>query len=483
MKHQDTSALKTTVRLWAGTLCAACVPIVLCITGREAGASIVPPFGDETGFASIIPRTYTWEFVARVSKEADTSHAEPSLPGAQEADAPASPAVRSEEAGDSLPSSPWDSRHLAHFNCSPLLRSPLRGDFGQMCADALARQDRSPVVPVSSPPSSELLFLTGLVGLIGSASRRQSLITDTKGTGEEKPDRLCDRRMIVVLSHDPLFAGDLETHLQQAGYTVRVARTVGEVFAVTSPASLLLVLVDSRIEDWDLLRTDSSFRHVVLMAVVPFDCRSPEDHWISILLRGIDGVHDMREGHRLLIAKVGAYLRRAGVAGMRRGVYQVGAVILDGDAHEVHIAGRRLRLSAKPFAILAVLIGEPSKVFSRTELLDLVWGRDFAVSEHTVDVHIHALRQQLSRAANSFCELVTVNRVGFKLKPSAPVASIGREVFASTSSSLSSSRGNSRKAPSVAAGRACLLSTLASRPPATRVLRRHTDSAVSAIQG
>jgi DNA-binding winged helix-turn-helix (wHTH) protein len=92
-------------------------------------------------------------------------------------------------------------------------------------------------------------------------------------------------------------------------------------------------------------------------------------------------------------------------------------VQLDADAHEVTISGREVKLSAKPFAILAALMREPSKMVSRRELVNLVWGPEFAVGGHALDVHIHALRQQLARAQDHRCRLMTIKGVGFKLKP------------------------------------------------------------------
>jgi DNA-binding response OmpR family regulator len=128
-------------------------------------------------------------------------------------------------------------------------------------------------------------------------------------------------------------------------------------------------------------------------------------------------------------------------------VYQVDAVELDGDAHEVKIAGRQVKLSAKPFAILTVLMREPSKVFSRSELFNLVWGPDLAVEEHTLDVHIHALRQQLDREPNRLCELVAIKRVGFKLKPVSSTGSIRTRTPRPTSNSIFGSYSNARRTP------------------------------------
>lgn len=250
-----------------------------------------------------------------------------------------------------------------------------------------------------------------------AAFREDSPVMKAKDRNEREPHRLCSTRLVVALSPDVAFAEDLKAHLQRAGYAVRVATVVSELLAFSHCAVPALVLVDQRIQDWDMLRTDPFFRHVLLMAVVPLGAIYPDENCLLDLERGMDGVHDLRDGYRLLVAKVGAYLRRAGRDYVRRGVYRAGAIEFDGDSHEVMVAKRPVHLSAKPLAILTALMREPSKVFSRSELVNLVWGPGFAVSGHTLDVHVHAIRKQLDREPNRFCELVTIKSVGFKLKP------------------------------------------------------------------
>lgn len=289
----------------------------------------------------------------------------------------------------------------------------------------------------------------------------------TAAASELDARRPLSTRLVVVLSPDIGFAKDLEKHLHRAGYAVRVAAAVSEICDVTNPASLLLVLVDHRIQDWEMLRTDPSLRHVLLIAVVPFGCLYAEERCISDLERGLDGVHDLRDGHRLMVAKVAAYLRRADGDHLRRGVYRVGAVELDRDAHEVTVAGRQVKLSAKPFAILTVLMRAPSRVFSRSELVNLVWGPDYAVGGHALDVHVHALRQQLAREPDRLCELVTVKRVGFTLKPVTSAGTIrtrrGRPTFAS----IPGSHTRSTRTPRLASGfgRVIRLGPLSDPPP------------------
>jgi two-component system response regulator RegX3 len=196
---------------------------------------------------------------------------------------------------------------------------------------------------------------------------------------------------------------------------------VAEVFAIANHTPVSMVLVDPRASDWDMLRTDTTLRRVLMIGLVPPGVVYTEENCQADLERGIDGVHFAYEGPRLLLAKISAYLRRAGFDVSRRGRYHVGSVELDTDVHEVKVGGRLIPLSAKPFMLLEALMRAPSKAFTRSELVDLVWGPNFAIGDHTLDVHVHALRLLLNRDPKRLCRLITVKGVGFKLKPIAPV--------------------------------------------------------------
>lgn len=271
--------------------------------------------------------------------------------------------------------------------------------------------------PDSSFPSGAILFALVSFGMIGMVSRGEMESRKSHTVMATQRPRSSAARVIGLLSPDPIFAKEIEMQLRQAHFEVRMAGSASEITATADATSFLLMVVDHRVQDWDMLRTDPLLRRLPLMGAVPRGHLYTEEQCLSDLERGMDGVHDFRDGECLFLARVHAYVRRVDGEAMRRGVYQVGAVQLDADAHEVTIAGRAVKLSAKPFAILAALMREPSKIFSRRELVDLVWGRDFAVGGHALDVHIHALRQQLDREPDHHCRLMTIKGVGFKLKP------------------------------------------------------------------
>ena len=332
-------------------------------------------------------------------------------------------------------------------------------------------QSDAPVMPLSSLPSSVLLFMPTLVGILGIALQGRSSIKKLARGVESQPSQIpsAHSRLILILSPDITFAKDIERQLCRAGYLGRVVSSVNDLLTIAHHSPLSLVLVDHRVGDWDVLRTDSRLRHVPMIALIPPGSLYTEENCLTDLERGMDGTYDTRDGHRLLMAKVGAYLRRAGHEISRRGLYRIGAVELDTDIREVKVGQRRIELSAKPFALLEAFMRAPSKVFSRGELIDLVWGPNFAIGDHTLDVHVHALRQVLQQDPDHLCRLTTIKGVGFKLKAVSPAVSLSEALPMAVNSlpllrpSVVHASSNSR---SIAA------STLGSRRPRLRPVPR-----------
>lgn len=282
-------------------------------------------------------------------------------------------------------------------------------------------------VPV---PAAVILFGSGLFGIVGIVIRRAASLT---GQGV----KACSAPILLV-SSDAIFAKEMEGQLAQSGYDTHIVSSVSDAFPFARQEMPAVTLVDQRLSDWDQLRTDRHFHHVPMIILVPTGASYSEDDGILDLERGADGAHLCGEGHRLLLAKIGTYLRRAGYVDSKRGLYRVGAVELDSDLQEVKIGAHLVHLSAKPFAILEALVKAPSKVFSRAELTDLVWGPGFAIGDHVLDVHVHALRRLLQQDHDPLCRLVTIKSVGFKLtslSPAMPVSS-APDIFSMADSSL-----------------------------------------------
>lgn len=95
-------------------------------------------------------------------------------------------------------------------------------------------------------------------------------------------------------------------------------------------------------------------------------------------------------------------------------VYEKGWLRIDFDAYEVWVDGERANLFLREFEILRLFVQAPNRVFTRQQLLDLVWGERKSVDPRTVDVHIRRLRKHLGDDSDRGEVIVTVRGVGYK---------------------------------------------------------------------
>ena len=125
-------------------------------------------------------------------------------------------------------------------------------------------------------------------------------------------------------------------------------------------------------------------------------------------------------GIRELMARIKAVLRRyeatADLGGSSDTVISVGDLSINVECHEVKIRDRSIDLTLKEFELLRYLVENRGHVFTRDQLLNSVWGIDYAGETRTVDVHIRHLRQKLSDGDNDEQYIETIRGKGYKVK-------------------------------------------------------------------
>ena len=150
------------------------------------------------------------------------------------------------------------------------------------------------------------------------------------------------------------------------------------------------------------------------LPVIMLSGRTSETDRVRGFARGADDYVPKPFHYPELAARISAVLRRS--RGRRqRGVIQIGDLRIDPSSREVRMADRKVELSAKEFALLHALAGDPVRVFTKEELLRDVWGFQLMGSTRTLDSHASRVRRKLVPATGGRRWIVNVWGVGYRL--------------------------------------------------------------------
>jgi two-component system alkaline phosphatase synthesis response regulator PhoP len=211
----------------------------------------------------------------------------------------------------------------------------------------------------------------------------------------------------------------LERELLRHHYRVRVATDgqTGLSEAQRQPPGLIILdLKLPGLNGWEvcrLLRKDPRTKAIPILILTAL---GEEANRIRGLETGADDYLTKPFSLRELIARIKALLRRRKMVAETKpsDAYRIGPLVLDTERREIRMDGRLLRLTRTGFEILKFLMQNPGRVFRRDELLTALWGENRFVEEHNLDVHIHAIRQQLEPNPSRPRYLVTIRSIGYK---------------------------------------------------------------------
>lgn len=221
---------------------------------------------------------------------------------------------------------------------------------------------------------------------------------------------------ILLVEDDADTARVVRAYLERDGLEVEVAADglAGLDAAYGEPPDL--VVLDWMLPGLDGLSFLRALRRGKSIPVIMLTARSEEGDRIAGFEAGADDYVIKPFSPRELAARVRAVLRRASAsASLAHGeIIEIAGLHLDGDRRAVEVGGRELELTALEFDLLATLAGAPGRVFTRDELIERVWGPDFAGVDRVVDVHVSYLRRKLE-AAGAHGPIATVRGVGYRL--------------------------------------------------------------------
>ncbi len=220
---------------------------------------------------------------------------------------------------------------------------------------------------------------------------------------------------IFIFIKDADFTDFLKFYLRKEGFHVKFAKELKSVANIDSDVDL--IIIDSTVTaqngmDYCLKIRKSKFKEKPMLLILENAMRIPQE---KLLCKTVNVLFKPLSANDLIL-KVKYFLRQNNKINNDyfKEIIEVGPLKLDPNNFSLLIDGQQTQLPKKEFQILALLLNNPNKVFSRHEILDSIWGEKVIVINRTVDVHVRKIREKLGRYSSI---IETVKGIGYKYSP------------------------------------------------------------------
>ena len=235
---------------------------------------------------------------------------------------------------------------------------------------------------------------------------------------------MSDKKILIIEDHTDL-ANILSLNLSDLNYSVEHADDGLKGLNYLENETFDLVILDLMLPGMDgieicrRIRNQSNYTPVLMLT-----SKSSELDRVLGLEMGADDYVTKPFSVREVMARIKALFRRIEAFSLNKNSSAednnivCGNLKVDVDAHNVSVAGRAVDLTAREFDLLHHFINRPGRVYSRTQLLDIVWGYGHEGYEHTVNSHINRLRAKIENDPANPEYILTIWGVGYKFNDS-----------------------------------------------------------------
>ena len=224
---------------------------------------------------------------------------------------------------------------------------------------------------------------------------------------------------ILVVDDEKVLVKGIKFNLESEGYQVEAGYDGEEAVELARSGSFDLIILDLMLPKIDGLQACMRIREFSNVPIIMLTARSEDTDKIIGFECGADDYITKPFNILELKARVRALLRRAGMAAQKQGGggrLSMGHITLDVDARAAWKDGKSVDLTAKEFDLMELLLRNPGRVYSRENLLNVVWGYEYAGDYRTVDVHVRRLREKLELDPANPEYILTKWGVGYYLK-------------------------------------------------------------------
>ena len=223
---------------------------------------------------------------------------------------------------------------------------------------------------------------------------------------------------ILVVDDEKLLVKGIKFNLENEGYQVETAFDGAAAVELAKSESFDLIILDLMMPEVDGLTACMRIREFSAVPIIMLTARSEDADKIIGLESGADDYVTKPFNILELKARIRALIRRSSMAPAAPaepdgGKLVRGHIEIDPERRSARRFGQNVELTLKEFDLIELLMRNPGKVYSREQLLDLVWGYDYQGDIRTVDVHIRRLREKLERNPAAPEYIITKWGVGY----------------------------------------------------------------------
>lgn len=201
---------------------------------------------------------------------------------------------------------------------------------------------------------------------------------------------------ILVVDDEELLVKGIKYNLQNEGYEVITANNGEDAIELARTSDLGLIVLDVMMPRVDGLEACRRIREFSDIPIIMLTARTDDMDKLLGFDQGADDYLTKPFNILELKARIRALLRRSGKTTDHKEQKTIGALTIDSKSRNVYKNGVAVDLTAREFDMVELLMKNPDRVYSRENLLDLIWGHEAYRSEvRTVDVHIRRIREKL----------------------------------------------------------------------------------------
>ena len=223
---------------------------------------------------------------------------------------------------------------------------------------------------------------------------------------------------ILVVDDEKVLVKGIKFNLESEGYQVEVGYDGQAAVDMARGGGFDLIILDLMMPKLDGIQACMRIREFSNVPIIILTAKGEDADKLMGFECGADDYITKPFNILELRARIRALLRRAGMTqqGAGGGRLTAGHVVLDADERVAWKGEERVELTAKEFDLMELLMRNPGRVYSRENLLNIVWGYEYAGDYRTVDVHIRRLREKLEMDSANPELILTKWGVGYYLK-------------------------------------------------------------------